>query len=88
MLYRMLCNKALKLYSNHQTSHLSAVSFEKLSAEIFKTQHGAHTVCSNQQLLGQEQQHIWTVQSRVNYQDWVFHSIQAKLNNTLVSSSF
>ena len=40
----------------------------------------AQTVCSNQQLLGQEQQHIWIALSGCNYPHWVFHRLQTKLD--------
>ena len=42
--------------------------------------HRAQTVCSDQQLLGQEQQHSSTSLSRCHYPDWVFHRLQTELD--------
>ena len=41
--------------------------------------HGTQYVCSNQQLLKQENQHILTALCRCNYPDWEFHRLQSKL---------
>ena len=40
-------------------------------------------VCSNQQLLEQENKHIQTALCRCNYPDWAFHRLQTKLENQL-----
>ena len=45
--------------------------------------HRAQTACSNQQLLGQEYQHIKTAVSRCKYPDWVFHRLQTKMDYKL-----
>ena len=45
--------------------------------------HRTKTVCANQQLLGQEYEHINTTLSRCNYPDWVFHRLQAKMDYKL-----
>ena len=37
-------------------------------------------VCSNQQFLEQENQHIQTALNRCNYPNWVFHRLQSKLD--------
>ena len=42
--------------------------------------HRAQFVCSNQQLLDQENQHIHMALSRCNYHGWVLHRLQTKVD--------
>ena len=67
----------------HMDQYLHWVSQHSISAKhsvVNTLTHRAQTVCSDQQLLGQEQLHIRTGLSRCSYPDWVFHRFQTKLD--------
>ena len=64
----------------HWDSHHSITN--KYSVYNTHTQR-AKTVCSDQQLLGQEYQHIKTALSRYKYLEWVFHGLQTKMDYKL-----
>ena len=60
--------------------YIRTVTTTSSTHTAFKTlSHRAHHVCSNQQLLKQENQHIQTALCRCSYPHWVFHRLQAKL---------
>ena len=50
--------------------------------------HMAQYICSNQQLLKQENQHIQTALHRYNFPDWVFHRLQAKMEIQLIQKQW
>ena len=75
--YRKQTHRDQYLYwDNHQSISNKYSIFNILT-------HRVQTVCSDQQLLGQELQHIRTSCNRCNYPDWVFHRLQTKLDYQL-----
>ena len=69
--------------STHKDQYLHWYSHHSISAKysvVNTLTQRVQTVCSDQQLLGQEQLHIRTPLSRCNYPDWVFNRLQTKLD--------
>ena len=58
------------------TAKLGSIKYSVYNTLTYR----ARTVCSDQELLRLEQQHIKTALSRCNYWNWVFQRLQTKLN--------